>query len=216
MTVEFAEEHRMVLDLVEKFVENELMPFEKVVMEREASGEKAGLLPEEEALLFEKCKELGLFALDAPEEMGGSDLPATVMLAICEKLWSTVTPFTFPPDSPNLLMLDAVATPEQKKMYMEPYAKGEMKSCIAISEPGAGGDPAQMKTRAVKDGDDWVINGRKIWVSKCTRRRFHYSHGDDGSGKRRTRRYHRLYYRTRYAGFLDRARDTDAWRLPHL
>lgn len=43
MTVEFAEEHRMVLDLVEKFVENELMPFEKVVMEREASGEKAGL-----------------------------------------------------------------------------------------------------------------------------------------------------------------------------
>ena len=62
-------------------------------------------------------------------------------------------------------MLDAVATPGQKKMYMEPYAKGEMKSCIAISEPGAGGDPAQMKTRAVKDGDDWVINGRKIWVS---------------------------------------------------
>ena len=124
MTVEFAEEHRMVLDLVEKFVENELMPFEKVVMEREANGEKAGLLLEEEALLFEKCKELGLFALDAPEEMGGSDLPATVMLAICEKLWSTVTPFTFPPDSPNLLMLDAVATPEQKKMYMEPYAKG--------------------------------------------------------------------------------------------
>ena len=46
---------------------------------------------------------------------------------------------------------------------MEPYAKGEMKSCIAISEPGAGGDQ-QMKTRAVKDGDDWVINGRKIWV----------------------------------------------------
>ena len=165
MIAEFAEEHRMVLDLVEKFVENELMPFEQVVMEREANGEKAGLLPEEEGPLLEKCKELGLFALDAPEAMGGSNLPATVMLAICEKLWSTVTPFTFPPDSPNLLMLDAVATPEQKKKYMEPYAKGEMKSCIAISEPGAGGDPAQMKTRAVKMGDDWVINGRKIWVS---------------------------------------------------
>ena len=165
MIAEFAEEHRMVLDLVDKFVENQLMPFEKVVMEREAKGEKAGLLLEEEVPLLEKCKELGLFALDAPEEMGGSNLPATVMLAICEKLWSTVTPFTFPPDSPNLLMLDAVATPEQKKKYMEPYAKGEMKSCIAISEPGAGGDPAQMKTRAVKMGDDWVINGRKIWVS---------------------------------------------------
>jgi acyl-CoA dehydrogenase len=62
-------------------------------------------------------------------------------------------------------MLMAVATPEQKKKYMEPYAKGEMKSCIAISEPGAGGDPARMKTRAVREGDEWVINGRKIWVS---------------------------------------------------
>ncbi len=165
MYEEFAEEHRMVIDLVEKFVENELMPFEKVIMEREAGGGKASLLPEEEEPLLAKCKELGLWALDAPEEMGGSELPPTVMLAINEKLWSTVTPFTFPPDSPNLLMLDKVATPEQKAKYMEPYAQGVMKSCIAISEPGAGGDPAHMRTRAIKDGEDWVINGRKIWVS---------------------------------------------------
>jgi acyl-CoA dehydrogenase len=88
------------------------------------------------------------------------------MLAVQERLKSTVTPFIFPPDSPNLHMLMAVATPEQKKKYMEPYAQGEMKSCIAISEPGAGGDPARMKTRAVRDGDEWVINGRKIWVSQ--------------------------------------------------
>ena len=86
MYEEFAEEHRMVIDLVEKFVENELMPFEKVIMEREAGGEKASLLPEEEEPLLAKCKELGLWALDAPEEMGGSELPPTVMLAINEKL----------------------------------------------------------------------------------------------------------------------------------
>jgi len=48
---------------------------------------------------------------------------------------------------------------------MEPYAQGKMKSCIGISEPEAGGDPAQMKTRAVREADEWVINGRKIWVS---------------------------------------------------
>jgi len=53
---DFAEEHRMVLDLVEKFVENELMPFEKVIMEREAGGEKASLQPEEEQPLLAKCK----------------------------------------------------------------------------------------------------------------------------------------------------------------
>jgi len=87
------------------------------------------------------------------------------MLAVQERLKRTITPFIFPPDSPNLHMLMAVATPEQKRKYMEPYAQGKMKSCIGISEPEAGGDPAQMKTRAVREADEWVINGRKIWVS---------------------------------------------------
>ncbi|NKB56376.1 MAG: acyl-CoA dehydrogenase [Alphaproteobacteria bacterium] len=165
MTIEFAEEERMLLDLVEKFVENELMPLEKAVMEREAAGGPHALTEEEEAPLLAKCKELGLWALDAPEEVGGANLPTPVMLAIEEKLKSTITPFIFPPDSPNLHMLMAVASPEQKIKYMQPYAQGEAKSCIAISEPGAGGDPAQMKTRAIREGDEWVINGRKIWVS---------------------------------------------------
>ncbi len=163
---QFAEEEQMLLDLVGSFVENELMPLEKVVMQREAKGEPVALSPEEEEPLLTKCKELGLWALDAPEEVGGAALPTPVMLGIQEKLKSTVTPFIFPPDSPNLHMLMAVATPEQKQKYMEPYAKGEMKSCIGISEPGAGGDPANMKTRAVREGDEWVINGRKIWVSR--------------------------------------------------
>ena len=55
---------------------------------------------------------------------------------------------------------------------MEPYAQGKLKSNIAISEPGAGGDPTHMKTRAIKDGDDWIINGRKIWVSGVSRADF--------------------------------------------
>ena len=62
-------------------------------------------------------------------------------------------------------MLMLVGNEDQKKRYMEPYAQGEMTSNIAISEPQAGADPAAMRTRAVKDGDEWVINGRKIWVS---------------------------------------------------
>ena len=165
MTIDVAEEHRMIIDLVEKFVDNELMPLERAVMEREASGEPVSLIKEEEATLLAKCKELGLWALDAPEPLGGAELPATVMLAIQERLRRTVTPFIFPPDSPNLHMLMDVATSEQKEKYLRPYAQGEMKSCIAISEPGAGGDPAQMRTRAVREGDEWVINGRKIWVS---------------------------------------------------
>ncbi len=165
MPFDFAEDHRMIIDLVSKFVDDKLMPLEKAVMAREAAGDPVSLLPDEEDPLLAECKELGLWALDAPEEVGGVNLPTTVMLAIQEKLKSTVTPFIFPPDSPNLHMLMAAATPEQKVKYMQPYAQGEAKSCIAISEPGAGGDPAQMKTRAVRDGSEWVINGRKIWVS---------------------------------------------------
>ncbi|MDP6874204.1 MAG: acyl-CoA dehydrogenase family protein [Alphaproteobacteria bacterium] len=172
MTVEFAEDERMIIDLVGSFVENELMPLEKAVMEREAAGGALSLTEEEEAPLLAKCKELGLWAMDAPEEVGGAALPTTVMLAIQERLKRTVTPFIFPPDSPNLHMLMAVATPEQKEKYMEPYAHGEMKSCIAISEPGAGGDPAHMKTRAIREGDEWVINGRKIWVSNVPKSDF--------------------------------------------
>ena len=165
LEAEYEDEHRMLIELVQSFVEKELMPFEKIIMEREARGEEARLTAEEEAPLVDKCRELGLFALDAPEEVGGAGLPAIVMMGIHEQLKRTVTPFVFPPDSPNLHMLMAAASPEQKLKYMEPYARGEMKSCIAISEPQAGGDPAQMRTRAVRDGNEWVINGRKIWVS---------------------------------------------------
>jgi acyl-CoA dehydrogenase len=165
MSVEFAEEERMLIDLVQKFIDNELMPLEKAVMAREAAGLPYALTPEEEQPLLVKCKAIGLWALDAPEEVGGVNLPSRVMLAIQERLKGTITPFIFPPDSPNLHMLMAVATDAQKKKYMEPYAQGERKSGIAISEPGAGADPADMKTRAIREGNEWVINGRKIWVS---------------------------------------------------
>ena len=166
MTDGFSDEERMLLDLVERFVEERLLPLERHVMAREANGQVLELTEDEEQPLLDLCRELGLWALDAPAEVGGAALPARVMLAIHERLARTITPFQFPPDSPNLHMLDAVASPEQRERYLEPYAQGRAKSAMAISEPGAGSDPAAMRTRAVRDGDDWVINGRKIWVSR--------------------------------------------------
>ena len=163
---EFDDEEQMLLDLVERFVEDRLMPLERAVMAREAAGGPLELTEDEERPLLELCRELGLWALDSPVEMGGAALPARVMLAIHERLARTITPFQFPPDSPNLHMLDAVANPEQRVKYLEPYALGRAKSAMAISEPDAGSDPAAMRTRAVRDGDHWVINGRKIWVSR--------------------------------------------------
>ena len=116
--------------------------------------------------------------------MGGANLPAVTLMALNEELGRTVVPFTFPPDSPNLHMLMATANAQQKKKYLEPYASGDAKSAIAISEPNAGGDPSGMLTRAVLDGDEWVINGRKIWVSRIPAADFVVVMARVGSGKR--------------------------------
>jgi acyl-CoA dehydrogenase len=177
------EESRMIVELVAKFVDQELMPIEPAVLEREIRGEHLALSKEEDARLNAKCKELGLWALDAPEELGGAGLSSVTLVALNEELGRTITPFTFPPDSPNLHMLMATATEQQKKKYLEPYAAGTAKSAIAISEPNAGGDPSGMITRAEKDGDSWVINGRKIWVSRMSTADFTVVMARVGGGK---------------------------------
>jgi len=163
---QLSDEQRMLQDLVARFVKEDLMPLEPAVLAREANGEKSGLTAEEIEPLYAKCKELGLWGLDVPEEFGGADLDPVTMVIVNEELNRTCTPFTFPPDSPNLHMLMQTVNDEQREKYLLPYAEGKSVSAIAISEPGAGGDPAGMRTRAVKDGGDWVINGRKIWVSR--------------------------------------------------
>jgi acyl-CoA dehydrogenase len=173
MNFELPEEFRMLADTVERFVDTELMPLEPAVLAREAAGGPCALTDGELEPLNARCRELGLWGLDAPEETGGANLPALAMVAVNEAVGRTVVPFTFPPDSPNLHMLLATATPAQRTKYLEPYARGETVSAIAISEPGAGADPAGMRTRAVRvpaqqpgQPDDWVINGRKIWISR--------------------------------------------------
>ena len=167
MHFELAEEHRMLQDLVQKFVRDELMPLETAVMAREASGQDAALTATERARLDKVSKDLGLWSLDAPESEGGMDMPYVALVAVNEALGSTIATYTLPPDSPNLRMLAATVNERQREAYLAPYARGETISAIGISEPGAGADPAGMRTRAVRDGDDWVINGRKIWITRA-------------------------------------------------
>jgi acyl-CoA dehydrogenase len=163
---ELSEEQRMLEDLVSKFVRDELMPLESAVLARETGGDGAGLTAQELAPLHARCKELGLWGLDVPESLGGAELDSVSLVAVNEALRRTAVPFTFPPDSPNLHMLMTTVNDEQREKYLHPYARGESTSAIAISEPGAGADPAAMRTRAIRDGNGWVINGRKIWVSR--------------------------------------------------
>jgi acyl-CoA dehydrogenase len=167
--MEFAlsDEHRMLKDLVARFVREELLPLERAVLERESMGEGVLLTEEERAPLDAKSRELGLWGLDAPEDVDGSNLPEVALIGVHEEFGKTVTPYVLPPDSPNLRMLMATVNAEQRAQYLAPYARGETISAIGISEPGAGADPASMTTQAVKQGQCWVINGRKIWISKA-------------------------------------------------
>jgi len=162
------EQTAMIRETVAKFVDRELIPLEPQYLKSRLPGsDHPELTTEHRKRLRDVSKELGLWGLDAPEDLGGHDLPTRTMAAVHEELGRSCVPFVLPPDSPNLRMLQAVGTEAQKKKYLQPYIEGRMASAIAISEPGAGGDPAAMKTRAVLDGEEWVLNGRKIWISNA-------------------------------------------------
>ncbi|MEN3295417.1 MAG: hypothetical protein V7642_4670 [Burkholderiales bacterium] len=169
MNFELDEEHRMLKELVARFVRDELIPMEPAVLAREAGGGQLSLLQEEHGRLDALSKELGLWGLDAPTEMGGFDLPVVAMVGVNEEMGKTITPYELPPDSPNLRMLLMTANEQQRQTYLAPYARGETVSAIAISEPGAGADPSMLSTRAERDGDGWVLNGRKIWISRAAK-----------------------------------------------
>lgn len=163
--METPQEHSALQETVRRFVEQELIPLEKTMLAREASGGELHLTVAESAPLLQKCRDLGLWGLDAPSELGGADLSTTALMLVQQELSRTVVPFSFPPESPVLRLLLAVANKDQRERYLTPYAEGKLRSATAISEPGAGADPAAMATRAVQDGTHWVLNGRKLWVS---------------------------------------------------
>ena len=167
MDFQLSDEHRMLKELTARFVRDQLMPLEAGVLDREAQGLGLSIPPADHARLDQVSKDLGLWGLDAPEDVGGSDLPYVAMVGVGEELGRTVTPYTLPPDSPNLRMLMATVNERQREAYLAPYVRGETVSAIGISEPGAGADPSAMTTRAVRDGDDWIINGRKIWITRA-------------------------------------------------
>ncbi|MEE2915924.1 MAG: acyl-CoA dehydrogenase family protein [Pseudomonadota bacterium] len=167
MNFDLDDDHRMIADLVRRFVDDELVPLEGAVLARDVAGEGLHLSAAERERIDRVSRELGLWGLDAPGDVGGHDLPAVAMVAVNEAMGRTIVPYTLPPDSPNLRMLAATVNDRQREAYLAPYVRGETISAIGISEPGAGSDPAGMRTTATRDGDDWLLNGRKIWITRA-------------------------------------------------
>jgi (R)-benzylsuccinyl-CoA dehydrogenase len=162
------EELRMLRETVARFVREELIPLEPTVIRREAERgltDEPLIPPEAEEKLTRKAKEIGLYAIDVPEEYGGQNMGMLAKAVVIEELKYSIVPFILPPDSPNLWMLKETCRGEQIQKYLIPYANGEKKSAIAITEPSAGSDPANMQMRAELRNGKWILNGQKIFIS---------------------------------------------------
>ena len=165
----------MVRDTVARFVQEELVPHEPLIIRREAErgfADSPIIPPELEASLQEKARNIGLWGIDVPEEFGGQDLGMLTKCLVIEQLKNSIVPFVLPPESPNLFMLKELCKGDQIDRYLLPYSRGEKKSCLALSEPGAGSDAAAIKTRAERKNGKWVLNGTKLWISGARRADF--------------------------------------------
>jgi alkylation response protein AidB-like acyl-CoA dehydrogenase len=146
---------------VRTFVTREVMPLESTVLERERRNER-GLTREELRALRAKAKESGFFGVQTPEEYGGMALGAVMTALIETELGRSFVPFSFGGDADNILYS---ANEEQQERYLLPTINGDKISCFAITEPGAGSDARNIRTSAVRDGDEWVINGEKTFIT---------------------------------------------------
>lgn len=161
MDLTLKDEELEIRDWVRTFVTRELMPLEPQVLERERNGERGITLDEIEALQV-KARESGFFGIQTPVEYGGMGLGAVMNALIEAELGRTFVPFKFGGDADNILF-DANA--EQQETYLRPTIDGTRRSCFAITEPGAGSDARNIRTAAVRDGDEWVINGEKTFIT---------------------------------------------------
>jgi acyl-CoA dehydrogenase len=152
----------MLKETVRRFVEKELIPLEREFRpEGEDMPEKL-LRP-----LQEKAKSLGLWMLDVPQEYGGAELDLLTRCVIQEEVSRTVViPFrhneVFGPEVRPVLFH---CNEEQKKRFLYPVLRGEIRVCFAQTEPDAGSDPASMRSRAIRDGDDYILNGTKRFIT---------------------------------------------------
>ena len=152
------DEQKMIVETTRSFVENELYPHE---LEVERSGHlRMDLIREIQA----KAMQAGLYAANMPAEVGGAGLDTLSWLLYEKELgkanyalhWTCVA-------RPSNILL--AGTEEQRQKYLYPCIRGEKWDCLAMTEPGAGSDLRGMKASARQDGDDWVLNGTKHFIS---------------------------------------------------
>jgi acyl-CoA dehydrogenase len=161
MDLTLSDEERSIRDWVRTFVEREVAPLEPEVLRRERENEQ-GLRPEELRSLQDKARRSGFFGILTPEAYGGMGLGAVMAALVEVELGRSFVPFKFGGAADNILY---DANDAQRERYLIPTIEGDLKSCFAITEPGAGSDAKAIRTSARLDGDEWVINGEKTFIT---------------------------------------------------
>ncbi len=161
MDFELTAEQRLIQDTVRDFVDNEVLP---VAVENDIEHRL-------DLRLIERMAELGILGIVVPEEYGGAGLDFVAEALSCEEIERGEAAFRTLISvhvGLNSLSLLKYAGEEQKQRWLVPQAKGEKLACFGLTEPGAGSDVASMRSTARRDGDVYVLNGQKNWISYAT------------------------------------------------
>jgi len=160
----FTDEQVMVRDSLRAFMRGQVLPHEDVVYER-------GDVPEEiEREIRRKSVELGFWNAHFPEELGGGGIDNVTAALMSHELGVTTWGLISCVQGGSLIL--CATEGEQRDRYLHPVIRGEKLDCFALTEPGAGSDAMGIRTQARKDGGDWVINGRKHFISNADRADF--------------------------------------------
>src|SRR6266516_3638761 len=161
MAYDLTEDQKMIVDAVREFVEREVIP---VADDMEHADE----FPEK---IVEQMKEMGLFGMMVPEEYGGLGMPLiTYALTMIElsRGWMSLAGI-LNTHTMATYFIKTFGTDEQKQRLLPQMVTGTPRAALLMSEPHAGSDVQAIKTRAVRDGDEYVINGQKMWVTNGSR-----------------------------------------------
>ncbi len=152
---------RMIVDTVHDFVERDVRPYVRDI-------EHANTYPE---AMIDQMKELGIFGLAIPESMGGFQVSMPCYVHVTEELargWMSLAGAMGGHTVVSKLLVE-FGTDEQRATYLPRMATGEIRATMALTEPGGGSDLQAMRTVARRDGDGYVVNGSKTWITNARR-----------------------------------------------
>ncbi len=161
MKIELLEEQKMLQEMVRRFAQEVVQPKAREI-------DESGEFPME---FFKEAAELGLAGVAVPEEYGGSGMDTIAYCLAIEEISAACASSGVILSVNNSLVCDPIlkfGTEAQKKELLTPLASGEQLGCFALTEPGAGSDAGAIRTTAVRDGDDYILNGNKVFITNGT------------------------------------------------